>query len=416
MFKPLALFIGCRYTRAKRKNYFISFMALSSMIGIALGVAVLITVLSVMNGFDEEIKTRFFRLAPQVNVTSPNGMISDWQKLEKELQEFPDVVSVAPYAGKQGMLTFYDQDLNVIVSGVLPTAESKMSAISRSMQVGKLDSLQAGKFNIILGKEIADNLGIEVGDKVTVMLPQINVSPTGVQARVKRFTVTGIFSAGSGFGFDEKLCFIHLKDAQALMMLGNNISGFRLKLKDLYLAPQVTDTIFQHYKGHYQVTNWTQQFGAFFRAVKMEKNIMFLILTLIIGVAAFNLVSSLVMVVADKSSEIAIMRTYGVLPRTVVAIFIVQGLIIGTIGTILGLIGGLLLANNVTPIVEILQRTFHVELLTKGVYYTDYLPSKVILGDILEVTFIAILLSFLATLYPAWRAAKVQPAEALRYE
>lgn len=291
-----------------------------------------------------------------------------------------------------------------------------MTDIKAAMKQGRLDSLKPGEFNIILGQQIADAFGLKLGDKVTLLLPKLDVSPTGVQARVKRFKVSGIFSAGSGFGFDESLTFIHLQDAQTLLMLGDRVSGVRLRLNDIYQAPTVSDKIFRHYKGLYTVTDWTDQFGAFFHAIKMEKNIMFIVMMLIIAIAAFNLVSSLVMVVGDKRSEIAIMRTYGVLPRTVLAIFIVQGLLIGLIGTFSGLIGGILLSRNVTPIVDSLQRLFNVELFTKGVYFTDYVPSKILIGDLFEVCLLAIFLSFLATLYPAYRASKVQPAEALRYE
>jgi lipoprotein-releasing system permease protein len=416
MFRPFALFIGLRYTRAKHKNYFISFMALTSMLGIALGVAVLITVLSVMNGFDQEIKTRFFRLAPQLTVLSGEGSIRDWPALQKKISDFPSVVAVAPFVGKQGLLSVYQQDVNVVVSGVLPELEKKMSAVSQSMQAGSLDSLRAGDFNIIVGKLIADRLGLSLGDKVTLILPQLNLTPTGAQARLKRFTVSGVFSTGSGFGFDDNLTFVNLEDAQALLMLGKQVTGFRVKLEDLYQAPQVSMQLFHYLEGNYVISNWTEQFGAFFHAVKMEKNIMFLILVLIIGVAAFNLVSSLVMMVADKRTEIAIMRTYGVLARTVMAIFMVQGILIGCMGTALGLVAGLLLASNVTPIVDLLQQVFQTELFTKGVYYTDFLPSQILARDVIKVACIAISMSFFATLYPAWRASKVQPAEALRYE
>jgi len=416
MFRPLALYIGLRYTRTNRRNHFVSFISLSSMLGIAIGVAVLITVLSVMNGFDEEIHDRFFSMAAQVTVNSYTGTIADWQAIEEQVAEFPGVTGVAPFVGGQGLLTHLGEILPIIVSGIFPERESAVSSLADSIVVGELDELQAGSFSIIVGQEIAAQLGLLVGDKVTLMIPQAAVTPVGLLPRFKRFTVGGIFSAGSGFGFDKSLAFIHLADAQTLLQIGDDVSGLRVRINNIYAAPQMSIGLMEQLPEGYLVGNWTQEYGAFFSAVKLEKNMMFLILTLIIAVAAFNLVSSLVMVVNDKQADIAILRTLGARPKTILTIFMVQGTIVGVTGMVLGLIGGIVLALNATAVVSWLQNVLQLQVLSSGVYFVDYLPSQIQWQDILQVSIIALLMSFVATLYPAWRAARTQPAEALRYE
>lgn len=416
MFRPLVLCVGLRYTRAKRHNHFISFIATSSMLGIALGVAVLITVLSVMNGFDEQIKERFFSLAPQVTVSNLQNAIPDWQKLSGQVQQHKQVLAAAPYVGGQGLLARDNFNSPVILSGILPQAESKVSAIKSLMEKGALSDLTPGSFNIILGRTLAQRLLAQVGDKIRVMVPKATISPFGLHPQFKVFTVAGIFYAGSGFGFDNQFAFLHLSDAQKLFLLGNKVSGLRLKVDDVFAAPQIAVDLEKRLPADYQVGDWTDQFGAFFKAIKMEKNMMFLILLLIIAVAAFNLVSSLVMVVTDKRSDIAILRTLGALPSTILKIFMLQGCIVGFVGTTLGLIGGLLMAKNATVIATTLQNVLHVQILSKSVYFIDYLPSKIESTDIILVCALALLMSFLAALYPAWRAARTQPAEALRYD
>ena len=414
MFKPLALYIGLRYTRAKKRNHFVSFISLSSMLGIALGVMVLITVLSVMNGFDEQIHKRFFGMAPEITVTGPDNKIHDWPALETKLQSFAGVKAVAPYVGGQGLLTHDGQVLPIILTGVLPAKEQMVTHLKEKMLAGSMDDLK--NFGLILGKGLADNLGLMIGDKVTIMIPQATVTPAGMIPRFKRFTVVGIFSAGTGFNFDTKLAFINLSDAQKLFQLGDDISGLKMKITDIYKAPELSDTISNKLGEGYQVGNWTEQFGAFFEAVKMEKTMMFLILMLIIAVAAFNLVASLVMVVNDKQAEIAIMRTIGATPATILKIFIVQGLMVGVVGTLLGLAGGLVLASNATTIVNHLQSLFNVKVLSSSIYFVDYLPSKILWSDLWQICALALLMSFLATIYPAWRASKTVIAEALHYE
>lgn len=416
MFKPLALFIGLRYTRAKRNNHYISFISSSSMIGIALGVAVLITVLSVMNGFDEEIKNSFFGMVPEITITSYDGQVSNANQLEQSVAQFPGVNAVVPFVGGQGLLTRGGQVAPIEVTGILPQRESEMSVLADKMVAGQLDQLQAGQFGIVLGRDITTQLNLLVGDQVTLMIPQASVSPLGINPRFKRFTVVGIFAAGDGFNFDSKLAYINLADAQTLFQMGHDVSGLRIRIDNIYAAPFMSAQLASQLPPNYYVGNWTQQYGEFFHAIKLEKNMMFLILALVIAVAAFNLVSSLVMVVNDKRADIAILRTLGALPRTILAIFMVQGSIVGIAGLILGLIFGTLMAVNATEIVNWLQAALHVQFLSADVYFIDYLPSKVQWQDIVKISVLALLMSFVATIYPAWRASRIQPAEALRYE
>ena len=420
MYRPLALYIGLRYIRAKKTQHFISFISLTSMLGIALGVAVLITVLSVMNGFDDEIHQHFFGLTPEVTVTNFSGKMLNWQKWSNDIKQYPevkaDIKGVAPYIGGQGLLTYNGQTLPAAILGVDPAQETMISQISSKIVVGHFDQLAKHRFGIVLGRSQAMSLGVWLGDKVTVMIPQVNVTLAGAIPRFKRFDVVGIFSAGPGFGFDRELSFIALSDAQKLFQMGNSVTGLRLKITDAYQAPILAMKIAQHLPPSMQVSDWTDAFGAYFKAVKMEKTMMFLILTLIIGVAAFNLVSSLVMLVNDKQSEIAILRTLGTLPSTIMQIFIVQGAFIGLFGVMLGLLGGILLSYNATAIVNGLQNMLHVHWLSSNVYFVDFLPSRLEWSDVNKVCGMALILSFIATLYPAWQASRIQPAEALRYE
>jgi lipoprotein-releasing system permease protein len=384
------------------------------MLGIGLGVMVLITVLSVMNGFDQEIHQRFFGMAPEITITGPNEQLSDWQELTKKIKTIPEIKAIAPYVGGQGLLTHEGQVLPIVLTGIDPQQEEAVTHLSDKLLAGSIDNLK--HFGLILGRGLADNLGVMIGDKVTIMIPQATVTPAGMIPRFKRFTVIGVFSAGTGFNFDTKLAFTNMEDAQKLMQLGTDISGLKMKISDVYRAPELSDRLSTLLGEQYQVGNWTQQFGAFFQAVKMEKTMMFMILLLIIAVAAFNLVSSLVMVVNDKQAEIAILRTIGATPSTILWIFIVQGMMVGIVGTFLGLMGGLLLAENATAIVNALQSFFHIKVLSSSIYFVDYLPSKVLFSDLWQVCAVALLMSFIATIYPAWRASKTVIAEALHYE
>jgi len=375
---------------------------------------VLITVLSVMNGFDDEIHKRFFGMAPEITVTGADDVITNWQNITKKLQATPGVKAVAPFVGGQGLLTYDGQVSPVMLSGILPEEENKLIHIKDKLLLGDINKLS--HFGMVLGRGLADTLGVMVGDKVTVMVPKATVTPAGMEPRFKRFTVVGIFSAGTGFNFDGKLAFIYLKDAQKLLQLDNAITGIKLRTYDAYAALPLTDKLERELGEDYRVSNWTQQFGAFFEAVKMEKTMMFLILLLIIAVAAFNLVSSLVMLVNDKQTDIAILRTMGATPRFILSVFVVQGMLVGMLGTVIGLVGGLLLAYNATDIVNILQVLFNVQVLSSSVYFVDYLPSKILFSDVITVCFIALAMSFIATIYPAWRASKTVITEALHHE
>lgn len=414
MFKPLSLFIGLRYTRAKKKNHFVSFISLSSMLGIGLGVMVLITVLSVMNGFDEEIHKRFFGMAPEITINIKDGKMSDWKIVMEKLASQPEVKAVAPFVGGQGLVTHEGQVVPIVLTGMLPEKEKNVTNLEKKLLVGDMAHLK--HFGILLGQGLAESLGVFPGDKVTIMIPEASVTPAGMIPRFKRFTVAGIFSAGAGFNFDTKLAFVHLEDAQKLFRMGETVSGLKVKINNIYQAPQLSEVFSKMLGEEYQVGNWTDQFGAFFHAVKMEKTMMFVILTLIIAVAAFNLVSSLVMVVNDKQSEIAILRTIGATPGKILRIFMVQGMLVGLVGTGLGLGFGLLLAYYAPGIVEWLQSMFNISVLSSNIYFVNFLPSKIMVSDLIIVSLMALLMSFLATIYPAWRASRTIIAEALHYE
>lgn len=384
------------------------------MLGIGLGVMVLVTVLSVMNGFDEEIHQRFFGMAPEITVTGLNEKLSNWGALEKKIRTIPEIKATAPYVGGQGLLTHDGQVLPIVLTGIDPEKEQGVNHLNDKLLAGSMKDLN--HFGMILGKGLADSLGVMVGDKVTVMIPQATVTPAGMIPRFKRFTIEGVFTAGSGFNFDTKIAFINIADAQKLLQMGDDVSGIKMKIDNVYQAPEISERLSNILGEEYQVGNWTQQFGAFFQAVKMEKTMMFMILLLIIAVAAFNLVSSLVMVVNDKQAEIAILRTIGAPPSTILWIFIVQGMMVGIVGTLIGLAGGLVLAKNATAIVNGLQDLFHVKVLQSSIYFVDYLPSKIMFADLWQVCVMALLMSFAATIYPAWRASKTVIAEALHYE
>jgi lipoprotein-releasing system permease protein len=412
--RPLALTLGWRYTRAKSKSHFVSFISLTSMLGIALGVAVLITVLSVMNGFDVEIHNRFFAMAPSVTINGRDDGIANWPSLKAQLEKDPRVIAAAPFIGTQGLVSFQGQVQPLVLSGVDMKEEQGFSELSNKLLMGKL--LPAPEFGIWIGENLAQTMGLMVGDKLTVMLPQATPTPVGMIPRFKRFTVAGIFSAGHGFNFDSKLAFIQLKDAQLLMQMGDNVSGMKLKMHNVYQAPKLAQELANELGPDYSVGDWTLTYGPFFQAIKMEKTMMFFILLLIIAVAAFNLVSSLVMVVTDKQSEIAILRTIGTTPRMIMSIFMMQGMLLGIGGIFFGLILGLLLAYNATNIVDFLQHYLGVQWLSSNIYFVDHLPVHIDWRDISQIVFMALGLSWLATIYPSWRAGKVIITEALHHE
>ena len=420
-FYVFELFIGMRYTRAKRKNHFISFISLTSMIGIALGVAALIIVLSVMNGFQKDLRTRILGVASHLEITGSNNTLANWPQIAESSLKREHVLASAPYINAQAMLSYGQGVQGAIVRGVLPAAEDKVADLGKSMRVGSLNDLRAGEFGIILGTDLAYNLGAQMGDKVVVMAPQGQFTPAGVVPRLKQFTVIGLFSSGMQ-EYDAGLALIHMDDAAKLYRMENNVSGVRLKLDDLFIAPSVAMTIAKQLNsppnssGAYYVTDWTQQHANFFKAVQMEKRVMFIILTLIVAVAAFNIVSTLVMAVTDKRADIAIMRTFGASPGSIMIIFVVQGALIGVIGTMIGAVFGVIVALNIDVIIPFIEGLFHIQFLAKDVYQISEVPSDLIWSDVITIVIVSIILSLLATLYPSWRASKINPAEALRYE
>ena len=412
---PYELLVGLRYTHAKRRNHFISFISVVSMVGIALGVMALIVVLSVMNGFQQELRTRILGVAAHLEISGASERLHDWRAVLAQARQNSEVLSGAPYVNGQGMLTNGDQVRGTVVRGVLPEFENQVADFATYMKVGKLADLKSGEFGIILGGELARLLGVVRGDKVTLLTPQGNITPAGVMPRIKQFTVVGIFEAGM-FEYDSGLALIHLQDAQKLLRLGEAVSGVRLKLVELFRAPFVTRDLAKTLTGDYYLSDWTRSHSNFFRAVAIEKRMMFLMLLLIVAVAAFNLVSTLVMAVTDKQSDIAILRTLGAKPGSIMKIFMVQGSIIGVSGTILGVVSGVLLALNLETVVPIIERSLGMDLFPAEVYYINELPSKLVWGDVGVIGSVSLVLSLLATIYPSWRASRTNPAEALRYE
>jgi lipoprotein-releasing system permease protein len=414
MFRPFSLFVGLRYTRARRRNHFISFISLISMLGIMLGIVALIVVLSVMNGFHKEIQERILGMASHATLSDPSG-ISDWQGLVDEISQHPKVVGAAPFVEIQSMLMNAGRTQAALLRGILPPQEDAVSDLRDDMVTGSVDSLTPGGFNIVLGRELAAVLGVGLGDKVTVVTPELNATPVGVMPRLKAFTVVGLFEVGMS-DYDRGAGFMHMEDAARLMRLGDAAEGVRLKLTDMWDAPLIAREIQYSLDGLYRVSDWTQVHRNFFAALRTEKRMMSIILFLIVAVAAFNIVSTLVMVVTDKRADIAVLRTLGASPGRIMAIFMVQGTAIGVFGTLLGVIGGVLLGWNVESIVASIESLFDVHFLDPGIYYISVLPSDVRAGDVIRIASGAFLMTVLATLYPAWRAARTDPAEALRYE
>ncbi|MBI3935872.1 MAG: lipoprotein-releasing ABC transporter permease subunit [Betaproteobacteria bacterium] len=412
---PYELLIGLRYTRAKRHNHFISFISLVSMLGIALGMTVLITVLSVMNGFQREIRTRILGVASHVQVSGANGALADWRSVAEQAQRLPQVVAAAPYATAQGLLSYGSAVRGAFVRGVLPEYEERVAEFAQHMKTGRLGDLKPDEFGIILGVELARALGATRGDKVVLITPQGLTTPAGVLPRLKQFTVVGIFGVDH-FEYDSGLALVHLQDAQKLYRMGDAVSGVRLKLKDLFESKAVARELMRMIPGDLYASDWTMQYANFFRAVQIEKRMMFIVVILIIAVAAFNIVSSLVMVVTDKQSDIAILRTLGAAPSSITRIFMIQGTLIGIVGTALGLAGGIALALNIDVVVPFVENLFGIKFLAKDVYYISELPSELQAPDVAVTAAVSFLLSLAATLYPSYRAARLNPAEALRYE
>lgn len=411
--------VGLRYTRSKRRaqgrNRFISFISLVSMLGIALGVAALIVVLSVMNGFQRELRTRILGVASHVQVSGFDGELSNWQRVADDAAKHPRVRFAAPFVQAQGMLSFDQTVRGTLIRGVLPDAEDKVADFAQHMRAGRLDDLRPGEFGIVLGADLARAMRVSMNDKVTLIAPQGLVTPAAILPRLKQFRVVGIFEVGM-YEYDSSLALVHLQDAQTLYRMENRVSGVRLKLDDLFEAPRVARELMKYLDADTLVSDWTRSHANFFRAVQIEKNVMFIILLLIVAVAAFNIVSTLVMAVQDKQADIAILRTLGASPGSIMGIFVIQGALIGFIGLGLGVLGGVSLALNIDVVVPAIERAFGIQFLAKDVYYISDLPSELLWSDVFAITGVSFVLTLVATLYPSWRASRLNPAEALRYE
>jgi lipoprotein-releasing system permease protein len=415
---PFELRIGLRYTRAgrraRRRNRFISFISFISMLGIGLGVWALIVVLSVMNGFVSQVRDRMLSVVSHVEVFAIEGAVADWRGVEQAVLRHPAVVGAAPYVNAQALLTRGDTVRGVLIRGVEPAAEPRVSDIDQQVRGATLAALKEGEFGIILGGELARALGVAVGDKLTVIAPQGQITPAGVVPRLKQFTVVGAFDSGH-FEYDSALALVHIGDAQRLFRVAGP-TGVRLKLDDLHAAPEVARDLAQSLPVGMVVRDWTRQNRTWFAAVQVEKRMMFIILALIVAVAAFNLVSTLVMTVTEKQSDIAILRTLGASPGSVMRVFMVQGALIGVLGTLIGVVIGLLTANNLDVVFPTIERLAGFQLIPKDIYFISSLPSEPRASDVVPIALISILLSLVATLYPSWRASRVRPAEALRYD
>ncbi|MFN3984324.1 MAG: lipoprotein-releasing ABC transporter permease subunit [Rhodocyclaceae bacterium] len=411
--------VGLRYTRSRRRaqgrNRFISFISLVSMLGTALGVAALIVVLSVMNGFQEELRSRILGVASHIQVTGYDGALDAWQVVGDQAERHPSVIASAPYVQEQGMLSFDQNVRGTLIRGVLPADEDRVADFARYMKIGSLDALQSGRFGIVLGRDLAYALRVGMGDKVTLIAPQGLVTPAAVLPRVKQFEVVGVFEAGM-FEYDSGLALVHMHDAQTLYRLGDAVTGVRLKLDDLFGAPRVARELAGMITVPAFLSDWTRSHANFFRAVQLEKTMMTVILFLIVAVAAFNIVSTLVMAVQEKLADIAILRTLGASPSSVMVVFVLQGAIIGVVGLIMGVAGGLVLAHNVDLVIKTLEAVTGATLWNKEIYYISELPSKVLASDVITIVSLSFVLTLVATLYPSWRASRVNPAEALRYE
>lgn len=415
MGKLFELWIGSRYVRSRSSNSFVSLISAISMLGIAIAVAVLILVLSVVNGFERELQDRLLTMTAHASIEGVEGTLDDWRALSATALENPRVRVTAPYVSGQGLLVFGERLSGAELRGIDPRAESSVSNIDAVMTEGRLDSLASGEFNIVLGVELARALGLAVGDKVTVTLAQGVVTPAGVVPRTKRFTVSGLYRVGM-YEYDRRLAFIDIGDAQRLFRLRDAVSGVRLAVTDIYEAPAIVRDVALAHGEIVLVSNWKRRHVNFFKSIQITKSILFVILLLVIAVAAFNIVSTLVMVVKDKQSDIAILRTIGARPSSILKIFITQGSVIGIAGTLLGVIAGVLLAVNLESIVTFFESAFGIKFLAADVYFISDLPSDLHWGDVLRISGIALVLALASTVYPAWLAARTAPAEALRYD
>lgn len=411
--QKLPFLIGWRYTRAHKKDNFISIITLVSVLGMLLGVAVLILVLSVMNGFDRELRTRILGMVPHASILNHSDF-SNWQESAEQIMQMPNIKGVAPFVKAQGMLAHGGYSRGAEISGILPDWEDKVSIVGKYMKKGSLKDLKAGSHNIILGDLLARHLRLNIGDKVTLFLPEASITPGGIFPRLKRFTLVGTFSVGAEL--DGVLGYAHLEDMQKIMRLGTSVQGLRLEVNDLFKAPQIMRSVLGELGSGFSGTDWTFTQGNLFQAIHMEKKLIGLLLFILILVASFNIVSSLVMAVNEKRADIAILRTLGATPRHILQIFIVQGLVMGVMGIFFGTILGLFLAYTISDLVALIESLFNTQFLNPNVYFISYLPSQILISDVVTIVGAALFISIISTLYPAYRASKVAPAEALRYE
>lgn len=413
--KFFELWIALRYTQLKNKNHFISFISLTSIIGIALGVMALIVVLSVMNGFQSELKSRILNVASDVEIISPNAKIKDWQAIDKKINSIPNVNSAAPFTNHQALVSMGKYNRGVLVRGIDPSIEPKVSNLHSSIVSGSFN-LIPNEYQILIGIDLARYFSLKVGDKISMISSQANYSPVGMLPRIKQYKISGIFDAGM-YEYDAGLVVIHINDAQKFFQTKKQISGVRVKLNDLDFTKQSVSEIYQAINSEdYIVLDWTQKHANLFSAIQLEKRVMSIILTLIIAVAAFNIVSTLVMGVTEKKSDIAILRTLGASQKSILIIFMGQGALTGIIGTFFGILFGVLIATNIDIIVPFIENIFGIEFLSKDIYYISEVPSQILLNDIFYIGFMGLLLSFIASIYPSFKASKIEPAVALKYE
>ena len=416
MVRPLALFIGLRYIRAKRRTRFISFITGTSILGIIIGVWALITVLSVMNGFERELKSRLLAVAAHIEVSGVGGWLDDWQQAMSDVQETIEVEGQAPFILSHAMIKKGNLVSPVVIRGVDPELESAVSSIGNNLVSGSINDLRPGDFSIVIGEELAARMGgVEVGDKIVVISSRARSTLVGVVPRLKRFTVAGIFNLNF-YEYDNGLALVHIDDLAKLQHVGDAVSGLRLKVSDVFASPLLTKKLRTSLGARYTVTDWTNQYSNLFEALKIERRVMFIILFLIVAVAAFNIVSTLVMLVSDKSADIAVLRTIGVSPRSVMGIFIVHGVVIGIVGTAIGAIVGVVTGLNVETLIPWAEQVFGTQFFPDEIYIITKFPAQLVWSDVIKISIASMLMCFFATIYPAWRASKVHPAEALRYD
>ena len=415
MFQPKELFIGLRYIRAKRKNHFVSFIAFISIAGVALGVFALIVVLSVMNGFGNELRDRTLSMTSHATISGYDGYLHDWPATIKKAKQNSEVVAAAPYIRKEVMLSNGRRVSGSLIRGIQPEMESKVSLVESKMISGSLTDLKAGEYGLVVGRELANTLGVYEGDRITVITPQASITAVGVMPRLRRFRIVGVFEVGM-HQFDAAMAYMHIEDAAKLFSYKDKVNGVRLKLTDLFEAPRITREIEKDFGEDYWVKDWSKQHKNFFRALQTEKTVMFIILLLMVSVAALNIVSTLMMTVTDKESDIAILRALGMRPSSIMVIFIIQGAFIGLFGTMIGVGAGVPVALNVFEIVSWLEHLFSTDFLPSDVYYISDITADVKVSEVLTYALSAFSVTILATIYPAWRASRTLPAEALRYE